>query len=73
MVAKPGILEQCVAKRVAGKRSAQLREDILIAIVVEIGKGHAMSFLKVTETIRCCDVCKTVAAQVVEHQVRHQR
>ena len=71
MAFETGVLEQGVIKPIAGKRSAQLNVDILIAIVVNIGERYSVPFLQVPEAARHCDVREAFPLLIQKHEVRH--
>ena len=46
VVAVPRVLEQPERVRVAGRRAADLEDDLLVAVVIEIGERHAVSLVQ---------------------------
>src|SRR5262245_64066494 len=73
MMSESGILEQCLRKCVSEEGATEFDEDVLITVVVEVGKRYAMAFLEVSKTARKGHVAEPFAAMVVEHQIGHER
>src|SRR6185436_1691687 len=72
MIGCSGIHEERIPRKIAGVRPAQRAINILISIVIEIGKAHAVSFLNVASPGRSGDFLKEFAAGVAEHAVRDE-
>ena len=68
----PGILEQYISILIAGVKTSQLVIDILIAVVIDVGKGHAMPLLQMSKAARGGHILKSLAPVVAEHHIRDQ-
>ena len=68
-----GILEQAVVGVVAGEGATHDHVDILVAVVVEVGEGHAMALLQVAGAGGGADVLEMGAAVVSVHPVGDER
>src|SRR5262249_32811734 len=69
VVAEARVLEQDIAESVARVGAAELLENILVAVIVEVRKGHAMALLQVAESTGGCDVREARSSAVVIHGV----
>ena len=49
-VAGPRILEEGVAKHIAGEPASHHRVDVLVSVPVDVGEGDAVSLLQVAES-----------------------
>src|SRR5262245_44480273 len=73
MVLVAGVQKQRTAGAVAGIGAAQLDEDFLVTVVVEVRKADAMAFLQVAEPSGGRDVLKKLAVCIPEHALWHDR
>ena len=68
-----GVLVERVEEVVALVEAAELVEDVLVAVVVEVGERDAVALLEVAEAARDRDVGEVAPADVAQHHVRHER
>ena len=69
---RPWILEQRVGELVAGIEAAELLEEVLVAVVVEVAPGHAVPFGQDAEAAGERDLDEALAADVLVHLIRHE-
>src|SRR5262249_19640235 len=67
------ILEQSKRVRVTRRRSPQLLDDVLVAIIVDVGEGNAVAFVQLTGAGRGGDVDEGSSAVVPQQYIRKQR
>lgn len=72
-VVVPAVEEQRVVELIAGQHAAELRVDVLITIVVDIGERNAMPFLQMAEPSGCADVQEVHALVIAQHDVGDER
>jgi hypothetical protein len=65
--------EELIAINVRVYRATDDRVNILIAIVIDVSEGDAMSLLQLPETTGGRDVLKAPLAIVAEHSIGQQR
>ena len=70
--AEAGILVQGVEVGVLRIEAAELLEDILITIVVDIGEGDRVALGEVAKATCVGDVCEALSADAPVHHVRQQ-
>ena len=73
VVALAGILEQPQGVTVRGHRAANLRDDVLVAVAVEIGEGDAVSLVQLARAGRGGDAHERLALLVQQQLVRQDR
>ena len=73
MVTVPGVFKEDVLEHVPGISSAHDRIDILVAVVVEVAKGHAVPLLQMAEAAGGGNVLEEATAGIAEHAVGHDR
>ena len=72
MIVIAGVFEQNVIGNIAFKSTTNHHIDVLISIIVDVAKSHAVSFLDLPKTIHR-DVFKTLPPYIVEHPVWNKR
>src|SRR5262245_25676685 len=69
IVSVAGILEQPEWMTVSRRRAARFRHDFLVAVIVQIGEGHAVSFVKLAGTRRGGDVDEEFPLSVAKEHI----
>lgn len=67
------ISKQCVVVTVPSEHTTELMINVLISVVVDIGKRHTVSLLQMAETARCGDVLKANSPVISHHDVGDER
>src|SRR5688572_3556645 len=73
VIAVAGVFEQAQRVRVARRGAADLEHDLLVAILIEVGKRDAVPLVQLAGPRRRRHVDKRPAALVAQQQTRHQR
>ena len=73
MVAVPRVFKENILEHVSGIGPAQDRIDILVAVVIEVAKGHAVPLLQMAEAAGGGNVLKEAPGGIAEHAVGHDR
>ena len=72
-VAVSGILKEDIVGQIPGIGASYDRVNVLVAVVVEIAKGHAVAFLQVPEPTRGGNLLKQLASGIAKHAIGHDR
>ena len=68
-----GIQKKSIVEFVAGIESSQLMIDILVTVIVDIGKRDAVPLLQMTKPSRVRYVLKSLTSIIPEHDIGYQR
>ena len=73
MVGVAGILKQRLPIKVTGVRAAHVCEDVLVSVIVKVGKGDPVTFLQMAKPACRCHVLKKLTSRIAEHPIGNQR
>ena len=72
VIAETRIFIQNIVILITGKRTTHLLEDVLIAVVVVVGKGNAVTFLYVSKAASIANVSEARPTPVAVHHTGHE-